>query len=72
MGEIQRNSDPAECRHNNGDLNVADDVSRGVNDFRVKHLIGAFLQLPENQWPKEVLNAVEEKEIDTEKRKVLS
>ena len=29
-GEIQSNSDPAEWRHINGDLNVADDVSRGV------------------------------------------
>ena len=42
MGEIQRNLDPAECRHNTGDLNVADDVPRGVNGFRVKHLIGAW------------------------------
>ena len=29
-GKIQSNSDPAEWKHTNGDLNVADDVSRGV------------------------------------------
>ena len=63
VGEIQSNSDPAEWRHINGDLNVADDVSRGVavselND-RWEHG-PAFLQLPENQWSKEASNADEE------------
>ena len=59
MGEIQGNSNTAEWRHINGDLNVADDISRGV---AVSELNGrwehgpAFLQLPENQWPAEVLN----------------
>ena len=59
MGEIQSNFNPAEWRHINGDLNVADDVSRGV---AVSELNGrwehgpAFLQLPENQWPEEVGN----------------
>jgi hypothetical protein len=52
VGEIQSNSSPAEWRHINGDLNVAD-VSRGV---AVSELSGrwdhgpAFLQLPENRW----------------------
>ena len=74
VGEIQSNSDPAEWRHINGDLNVADDVSRGVavselND-RWEHG-PAFLQLPENQWPEEVLNADEEQtEINAEQRKI--
>ena len=73
VGEIQSNSDPAEWKHINGDLNVADDVSRGV---AVSELNGrwengpAFLQLPENQWPAEVLNADGQQEIDTEQRKV--
>ena len=72
--EIQSNSDPAEWRHIDGDLNVADNFSRGV---AVSELNGrwehgpAFLKLPENQWPAEVLNADEEQqEIDTEQRKV--
>ena len=74
VGEIQSNSDPAEWRHINGDVNVADDVSRGVavselND-RWEHG-PAFLQLPENQWPEEVLNADEEQsEINAEQRKI--
>lgn len=73
MGEIQSNFNPAEWRHINGDLNVADDVSRGV---AVSELNGrwehgpAFLQLPENQWPEEVCNVDEEQEVDTERRKV--
>ena len=74
VGEIQSNSDPAEWRHINGDLNVADDVSRGV---AVSELNGrwehgpAFLQLPENQWPEEVPNADEEQsEINAEQRKI--
>ncbi len=73
VGEIQSNSNPAEWRHINGDLNVADDVSRGVaaTELNGRWEHGpAFLQLPENQWPEEVSNAYEEQEIDTEQRKV--
>ena len=74
MGETQSNSDPANWRHINGDLNAADDVSRGVAVSELNSQLEygpAFLQLPENQWPEEVPNADEEQqETDAEQRQV--
>ena len=54
MGEIQSKSDPSQWRHVPGELNVADDLSRGIS---VKELSGRwsngpeFLRQPEEQWP---------------------
>ena len=56
VAEIEGNSDPSQWRHVPGELNVADDVSRGIPAQR---LIGRwkqgpeFLQLPEEEWPQE-------------------
>ena len=57
VGEIQNNSDPSQWRHVPGEMNVADDVSRGI---RAKDLNGRwqngpeFLRLPEEEeWPQE-------------------
>ena len=38
VGEIQTNSDPSQWRHIPGDVNVADDVSRGATRFTEKPL----------------------------------
>ena len=54
VGEIQSNSDPCQWRHIPGEINVADDVSRGI---QVEQLEGRwqrgpdFLYLPESEWP---------------------
>ncbi|CAB3983141.1 Hypothetical predicted protein [Paramuricea clavata] len=54
VGEIQNNSDPCQWRHIPGEINVADDVSRGI---QVEQLEGRwqrgpdFLYLPESEWP---------------------
>lgn len=44
IGEIQSNSDPTQWRHIPGELNPADDVSRGVT---VEELPGRWLHGPE-------------------------
>ena len=52
VGEIQGNSNPRQCRHIPGEVNVVDDVSRGM---RVQYLNKRwcngpeFLQLPESE-----------------------
>lgn len=57
IGEIQNNSDPAQWRHIPGELNVADDVSRGIT---VQSLAGRwqrepdFLRRPEGEWPQDL------------------
>ena len=54
MGEIQSNTDPSQWKHIPGEVNVADDVSRGIT---VQELNGRwvngpeFLQQPEELWP---------------------
>ncbi|XP_068723496.1 uncharacterized protein [Montipora capricornis] len=71
VAEIQSNSDPSQWRHVPGELNVADDVSRGIPAQR---LIGRwkqgpeFLRLPEEEWPQENLTA-DLSEVDKERRK---
>ena len=54
IGEIQSNSEPSQWRHIPGEVNVADDLSRGIS---VQDLTGRwsdgpeFLRLPEELWP---------------------
>ena len=56
VGEIQKSSDPAQWRHVPGELNVADEVSRGIDvecladKWQRGH---EFLRLPEQEWPKD-------------------
>ena len=67
VGEIQSNTDLRQWRHIPGEVNVADDVSRGI---RVEELNGRwsngpeFLQLPEEFWPQETMKAVSEEEME--------
>ena len=75
VAEIQSKSDPSQWRHIPGESNVADEVSRGIS---AQQLTGRwkhgpeFLQLPEEEWPKQLTTAVQ-KEIDrTERRKIQS
>ena len=72
VGEIQDNSDPAEWRHIPGELNVADEVSRGIS---VKKLADRwqkgpnFLRLPESEWPQDA-TAADQREVEREQRAV--
>ena len=71
-GEIQDNSDPAEWRHIPGELNVADEVSRGIS---VKNLADrwqkgpSFLRLPESEWPQDA-TAADQMGVEREQRAV--
>ena len=71
VAEIPSNSDPSQWRHVPGELNVADDVSRGIPAQR---LIGRwkqgpeFLRLPEEEWPQENSTA-DLTEVEKERRK---
>ena len=72
VAEIQSNSDPSQWRHMPGELNVADDVSRGIPAQR---LTGRwkqgpeFLRLLEEEWPQEASTA-DPHELEKERRKV--
>ena len=72
VGEIQNNTDPSQWKHIPGELNVADDVSRGIS---VRSLAERwqhgpkFLCLPENQWPQDWSNN-DQPEVEEECRKV--
>ena len=72
IGEIQNNSNPAHWRHIPGELNVADDVSRGIT---VQTLAGRwqrgpdFLRRPEEEWPNDSSDP-EIAEVEKEKVKV--
>ena len=74
VGEIQSNTDPSQWRHIPGEVNVADDVSRGI---RVEELNGRwsngpeFLQLPEEFWPQEAMKAVSEEEMERRQVKAI-
>ena len=74
VGEIQNNSDPNQWRHIPGEVNVADDVSRGI---RVEDLNGRwsngpeFLQLPEELWPQEAVKPVSEEDMERRQVKVV-
>ena len=71
VAEIQSNSNPSQWRHVPGELNVADDVSRGIP---AKNLNGRwqhgpdFLRLHEEEWSQES-SAADQSEIDRERRK---
>ena len=74
VGEIQTNTDPAQWRHIPGDMNVADDVSRGipVRSLTDRWQHGPkFLRLPKEEWPQDSSN-VDEPEVAKECRKVYS
>ena len=70
VAEIQNNSDPSQWRHVPGEVNVADDVSRGIP---AKDLTGRwqhgpqFLRLPEEEWPEESTRA-DQIEVNRERR----
>ena len=72
VAEIQSNSDPSQWRHVPGELNVADDVSRGIPAERLtdrwKHG-PEFLLLPEDEWPKAESTA-DQNEVEKERRKI--
>ena len=54
VGEIQSNSEPSQWRHIPGDVNAADDLSRGISaqDLTGRWRHGPeFLRLPEELWP---------------------
>ena len=56
VAEIQRNCDPAQWRHLPGEMNVADDVSRGipVEELERRWKNGPqFLYDPEEDWPEQ-------------------
>ncbi len=48
MGEIQSNSEPSQWRHIPGEVNVSDDLSKGI---RVQDLTGRWSEGPEEIWP---------------------
>ena len=70
MGEIQTNTNPSQWRHIPGELNVADDLTRGLKaeqlDGRWQHG-PEFLLKPKSEWPEEAM--VEEKRAEGEKEK---
>ena len=74
MGEIETNTDPSQWRHIPGEVNVADDVSRGI---RVEELNGRwsngpeFLQLPEDLWAQETVKPVSEEDMERRQVKVV-
>ena len=73
VAEIQNNSDPSQWRHVPGELNVADDVSRGIPAQRLNgrwKQRPEFLRMPEDEWPQENstadLNEVEKERCKTQ------
>lgn len=74
VAEIQTNTDPAQWRHIPGDMNVADDVSRGIpfRSLTNRWQHGpTFLCLPKEEWQKDSSN-VDEPEVEKECHKVYS
>ncbi|XP_068750929.1 uncharacterized protein [Montipora capricornis] len=72
VGEIQTNTDPSQWKHIPGEMNVADDVSRGIP---VRNLVErwqhgpTFLRLPENEWPQDS-STNDQPKVEEECRKV--
>ena len=72
VGEIQTNTDPSQWKHIPGEMNVADDVSRGIP---VRNLVERwqhgpkFLRLPENEWPQDS-STNDQPKVEDECRKV--
>ena len=71
IGEIQSNSEPSEWKYCPTQLNVADDLTKGIS---VKDLTGrwingpAFLKQPESEWPSQQ-RSVDMTEVNKERRK---
>ena len=74
VGEIQTNTDPTKWKHIPGEMNVADDVSRGIP---VRNLVERrqhglkFLRLSEKKWPQDSPTSDQPK-VEKECRKVYS
>ena len=72
VGEIQTNTDPSQWKHIPEEMNVADDVSRGIP---VRNLVERwqhgpkFLRLPENEWPQDS-STNDQPKVEDECRKV--
>ena len=72
VAQIQNNSEPLDWSHCPTDVNVADDITKGipVEEINIRWLPGPeFLQLPEEQWPTE-RGTPNMKEVNKERRKV--
>nr|XP_054757158.1 uncharacterized protein LOC129263265 [Lytechinus pictus] len=71
VGEIQGSTNPSQWRHIPGDVNVADDLTRGLNADQLNdrwHRGPDFLRRPKSEWPEEA--KVEKKsESEQERRK---
>ena len=70
VGESQSNTDPSQWRHIPGELNVADDVSRGIPVEDLNNRTG-FLQLPEELWPQQTMKPVPEENMKQHQVKVV-
>ena len=71
VAEIRNNSDPSQWRHVPGELNVADDISRGIPAQRLNGRWKPgpeFLRMPEDEWPQENSTA-DLNEVEKERRK---
>ena len=72
VGEIQTNTDPSQWKHIPGEMNVTDDVSRGIS---VRNLVERWqhgpklLRLPENEWPQDS-STNDQPKVEEECRKV--
>ena len=72
VAEIQSKSEPDQWRHVPGELNVADDISRGIPALQQ---IGRwkygpdFLKLPEEEWPNELSSTTTTKDMDQSERR---
>ena len=65
IGEIQNNSEPSQWRYVAGELNVADDLSRGIKVTELENRWKqgpAFFQSSEDEWLQEA--AVLEEELE--------
>ena len=63
VGEIQCNSDPCRWRNISGEINVANDVSRGIETEQLEGRWQRgpdFLYLPEREWPQETTDRKKE------------
>ncbi|XP_041456247.1 uncharacterized protein LOC121408709 [Lytechinus variegatus] len=73
IGEIQSHTNPAQWKYVPGELNPADDVSRGlpVKKLSERWKQGpAFLYRPKEEWPSEKAVPDTETEVESERRKV--
>ena len=72
VGEIQALTDPSEWRHIPGDMNVADDLTRGLKANQLKerwHRGPDFLRKPTSDWPEDAKMEDKMPEVENERRK---